>query len=91
MTPHQTAMRFMRQRDTTVSHPDFIVAYLLAEAKAAGFSDLRYLSDHPSDRQQAAWRTLSRSFQVMAKAFKKSFSILARAQAGTQSDFVKSA
>lgn len=32
-TPYETAMRFMRQRDTTTGHPDFIVAYLREEAE----------------------------------------------------------
>lgn len=31
MTPHETAMRLIRQRGTTVSDPAFITAYLAAE------------------------------------------------------------
>lgn len=33
MTPLDIALRLIRQRDTTTSHPNFIAAYLAAETK----------------------------------------------------------
>lgn len=70
MTPYETAMRMMRQRDMTVSDPDFIVAYLREEIKKAPGENGLYLSPHPYDQLRACSITMNKLGQAMFSAFR---------------------
>lgn len=80
MTPHQTALFMMRRR---TMDPDFIVAYLQAEAARAGYTNPLRLSDHPADRLRLRWADLREAFRPLADAFER----LGRGV--SQADFVR--
>lgn len=63
MTPYETAMRLMRQRGTTVSHPDFVVAYLREEASRTKDGNPLRLSPHFNDRMRFTWGDLKEAFR----------------------------
>lgn len=54
MTPYETAMRLMRQRNGTTGHPDFVVAYLRQEASRTKDGNPLRLSPNPDDRARDA-------------------------------------
>lgn len=67
MTPYETALRFMRQRGTTTSHPDFIVAYLREEASRTKDGNPLRLSPHPYDRARFVWGDLKDAIRPLMR------------------------
>lgn len=63
MTPYDVALSMMRRRRMD---PDFIVAYLVEEARRAGADDPLRLSRHPMDRLRFEWRDLKDAFAPLA-------------------------
>ena len=76
MTPYETAMRLMRQRDTTLSEhrpgeTHFVVAYLLEEASRTKDGNPLRLSPHPDDRMRFVWGDLKDAFRPFASLLRQ--------------------
>lgn len=70
MSPWDVALRLMAQPDRTTGHPDFIVAYLLAETERAGYIDPICLSQHPHDQMRRTWRNIRSAFEGLGRALR---------------------